>query len=797
VRRERDFALTILVLLLLHAILHVLGAGPLRDSFWGVHHYAFFPVPWLIAATVVLLGSCLLLRFEKIGWWNSLGRWPAWETTAVSRRWVWLVLMTVGGGVLFWLTRAGHVILGDGSILVVNIPQGEAFHPREPLTAILQQALYRLTSGWFATDGATARDIAQQSLALGSVLAGAFLVPVLFLLSRELILLNRRRWLQNPHAAPSEPDSPPLSSAASPDTKVWLAPATIVTSLILLTQGYIQLFCGYVENYTYYTLGTALYLWLALRYLRTGRMLLFPAAALILTFTLHLSAAIYFPSFLFLTCWGLSRAGYRLATLRDLALSALLVILAGWLLAQVASDYSLFGTLRDVARLALLNEEESAPGYMFSALHFRNFFNEQLLIGPLGLFLFLATVFALGASVIGKNVGSRHGTWREQWRGQQLGSRTDQRLSPWPAFLFLLIAGLGYLAASWLAGESNLGYPRNWDLLAPGSLTFTTAGLGLFFLSGLRLRAAVPVLLCALVLSLYHTVPWVALNTSFDRAFARLKTLPSEGGLTETNVARWYLLQGDRDQGKQWLQKALRINPHGNNAHYMLGSLHMEDGDFAAAAESFRRAVASRPDKPEYRMLLVDAYLSAGEYARAQRVCETLMQDSADDSRVWGRYGITLLATGQDQAARKILLRLRERAPADTATAALVSRFLLQQGDSFLVTQEWDHAVAAYQEALTWSLADPELFLNLGYALAQSGRNDEAVAVWQQGLNLYPRSLLMALNLGALLHALGYEEDAVVYLEQALALEPTAEQAAQIRALLETIRSDGQEPSRR
>jgi len=780
VRRDRHFALTIFVLLLLNAILHVLGAGPWRNSFWGVHHYAFFPLVILVLATGLVLSSSLLLRLDSAQRLEPFGHWPAWENTGRFRRWGWLTLLAICGGAFFWLTRAGHIIWGDGSILVINIPEGEAFHPREPLTAILQQGFYQITSGWFASDGAASRDIAQKSLALGSALAGALLVPVVFLLARELVLMNqwvrfRKPSIESREADPSQP--PPTEP---PDDNAWLAPATIMSALVLLTQGYIQLFCGYVENYTYYTLGTGVYLWLALRYLRRGRSLLLPAAALLLALSLHLSAAIYFPSFLFLALWGLSHAEYRLAALRDLALSAILVVLAGWLLALAESEYSLFGTLRDVARLALLNEEENVPGYMLSALHFRNFFNEQLLIGPLGLFLFLAAVFAFTTYAIGQKADSRRRAWPDQW----------------PAVLFLLTAGLAYLAASWLAGESNLGYPRNWDLLAPGSLTFTAAGLGLFYAGGMRLRAAVPILLCALAVSLYHTVPWVALNTSFDRAFARLKTLPSEGGLTETNVARWYLLQGNREQGKQWLQKALRINPHGNNAHYMLGSLHMEDGDFAAAAESFRRAVASRPDKAEYRLLLTDAYLYAGQFASAKRVCETLLQDHAEDSRVWGRYGITLLATGQDQEGRRALARFKELAPNDTATADLVSRFCLKQGDTHLVAQEWDGAIAAYQEALTWSLSQPEVYLNLGYALAQTDRNDEAVRIWQRGLNLNPHSLLIAMNLGALLHALGRGGEAVPYLEQALELGPTAEQADQIRTILNEIHSAGQGPSR-
>jgi len=751
VRQDRAFTLTIKVLLILTAAAHPLGYGVLRDSFWGVHLYSFFGLPVLIVATVLLLACWFLLRGERAPNLDRLQALP--DPGGWSLRWRVLggVALAVAGGVVFWLARSGHVILGDGSVLVVNIPQGESFHPRQPLTALLQQGIYQLAGGLFAAPGLAEREVARQALALGSVLAGALFVPVAWATARELVCLR----LRDDQAGAG-----------------WTTPAVGLICLVLLSQGYIQLFCGYVENYTYFALGAGLFLWTGLRYLRTGRSLLAVTVALLLTLCLHLSGAIFVPAMLVLIGWGLARKETRKAAVRDLAAGVVLCLAAGWALSRLTGGYNLLDTLVAVSRLALLNEEANAPGYLLSGVHLRNFWNEQLLIGPLGLLLFLpAIVVALRAG------GGRR-----------------------PAVLFLLAAGLAYLGASWFAGESNLGYPRNWDLLAPGSLVFTTAGLGLFLAAGDRsgggrtLAGVVPALLCAVAISLYHTVPWVAVNTSFASGFARLKTLPSLDGITEANVGRWYLLQDDPAQGRLWLRKALQVNPRNNNAHYMLGSLALREGDFATAVEALSRAVAIRPDKIGYRESLTEALLSAGRWAEALVQCEILVSGPSPAPRFRGWHGLALWATGRTDDARAALASFRATAggdppPAeeDRATMAVIGSFFLQRGNEELQAGRFGAAVAAYREALTWSPAGTDAVLNLGFALAQLTRYEEAVTVFRQGLARHPDSIDLLFNLGAVLHTLGRPAEARPVLERALRLAPSGEQAEQIRGLLQSL----------
>ena len=48
-----------------NAGLHVAGASLLKDSFWGVHFYAFFAPALLVAATALLLAASLFIVFKS------------------------------------------------------------------------------------------------------------------------------------------------------------------------------------------------------------------------------------------------------------------------------------------------------------------------------------------------------------------------------------------------------------------------------------------------------------------------------------------------------------------------------------------------------------------------------------------------------------------------------------------------------------------------------------------------------------------------------------------------------------
>ena len=421
---------------------------------WGAWPATYLPLLWRwgLAALAVLVGWPSVARWIIAGLDRLLARLPGRPLP------LWLGL---GSLIPFWLFRLVHTRWGDAYLLSQAIAHPEArltYNWQAPLTVFLHARLWAFGARWWGwADAAPA-------YALTSTLAGGLFVYVLARLARDL-------------------------ADAQGDRLAAIVPFGLVATL-----GSLQLFFGYVENYSLMTLGMLVYLWLAWRCLAEEVALIWPATALAITHALHPSTIVLAPSLLYLG-WEWARQEEQHRRARALVQIALpmLVVGGGVVALMTAGGHGvsyLFGSDRPgggdgrwlVPLWATTTRWEHYT--MFSWGHLIDMVNQQLLVAPVVLLALLCLLVKAGPAA-------------RAW-------------TPW-ARLLLLASGC-YLLFIW-TWNPDYGGQRDWDLFAP-------AAVPLALLLADRLRSAFSereqwamAVLALTAAQAAHTAAWIYQNT--------------------------------------------------------------------------------------------------------------------------------------------------------------------------------------------------------------------------------------------------------------------------------------------
>ncbi|MBT7597631.1 MAG: tetratricopeptide repeat protein, partial [Gemmatimonadetes bacterium] len=176
-------------------------------------------------------------------------------------------------------------------------------------------------------------------------------------------------------------------------------------------------------------------------------------------------------------------------------------------------------------------------------------------------------------------------------------------------------------------------------------------------------------LLSAILISLFHVVPWIVLNTSEARALERTKTLPMDFGRDEMVVGRHYLNRGDLVEAEQWLLRAVEESNTNVNALHLLGRLYTMQEEYDKAVSYLDAAVAIRPDTRFLHKMLAIALYGSGQLPATRTHLQWLAEASPSDFSAWRQYGFILLEMGEVESAREVLERARALHP-DSVKAA-------------------------------------------------------------------------------------------------------------------------------
>jgi hypothetical protein len=311
-----------------------------------------------------------------------------------------------------------------------------------------------------------------------------------------------------------------------------LAPAWVTFGL-LTSLGLLQLFFGYVENYSFAAAGVLAYLWLGIGVLRGRRSLWLAASVLALTNATHPSTIVLAPSLLYLGWaeWARASGDRSRNALRKVGLSIALPMFAVaglTLLLMEAGGHGIHALLTtdrpgggDARWFVPLMETQTRweQYTMFSWPHLRDFLNEQMLVAPVVLPA-LVIIGVYGLVVKGRGLSIVDGqlsiTDAEAQAGAGAtiadgGGRLERRTRG-EIDRFLVVATVFYLLFTWV-WNPDYGGQRDWDLFSLAALPMTLL-LIVKLPRALGWRAALIGGAAPLILvQALHTIAWIYQNT--------------------------------------------------------------------------------------------------------------------------------------------------------------------------------------------------------------------------------------------------------------------------------------------
>ncbi len=706
--------ITIALSLLLLSLLWISSFFPER-RLWGINHWAYFPL-WL--RTLVIAFAFLIFipqvnRSLRIFFNQTVV--PVFRYLVERRRYSGYVLVVITSLLVFYLFGTKTHLLGDGFQILESINTGTlSVNWSQPLAIWIYLSSFDLLNQIFHLDGASV-------YAIVSYLSG--IIYVIFAL-RMAILLGK-----------------------GSSTRMFVF-------LILILMGSTQLFFGYAEHYPLLCCGILIYLFYSLKYLHRETKILVPVIIFFILIPLHFSSLYLFPSILFL--FFFTREGKDLAhTFKSkktpIAFFFLLLIFAGLVLYIREYNWYVFSYF-----VPLLHGGYTGPNYtLFSPSHILDFLNQQLLISPVGLALFL--VFLI-------------------FKPKPLS--TKDRI-----FQFLLIVSVAQLLFNFLINP-GLGAPRDWDLFASVGLGYTVLALYLF--SQISPDPKVSYLkLNLIIVALIFTLPWILINANPDMSVARFRNLldldPKKSrnghfilagyfdgiGKTEevdrenrmiqekfpevapVNQGLDLLLKGDLEQAYQRFTRSIQISPDFAEAHAGLARYYFKTGNLQKSEMALKKTLELKPDHRSSYANLGDIYIQKGDFKKAEKFYTKSVKLGIDDPQVFNNLGILYAQLGKP-----------------------------------------DKAVSFYRKAIAKNTNFVEAHYGLAFIYYQQGKLKESLRETNLLLQIDSHFALGYYQLGLTYEGLGRKREAVFAYQRYLKMQPNDPKADHIKKLIERLKTE-------
>ena len=684
-------------------VLHVLPLLWRPNPLWGVDFLFYLPAP--VQGIFILLSILLFIpRFRREI--RSMVHVLPFALWGEGRR-VWFtrgLLVLVALGAFIVLSSSRH-FLGDGYLLLRKLGE-DTFQDqsRAPLTFAFIRALHHAGRAFWET--------AENTYRIYSYASGVLYVLLCF----------------------------PVASALGKNRQEM----SIVLAA-LLTAGYMQLFCGYVENYALYMPGVLLYFLLGLQTQR-GRVHLYATAIVLgLLLALHQAFAVFGPSLLFLVYRTWRHRQEAVPSWKNTAASvaALCCVPVSTAVLLGLSGIGLEGYLARMGGrnfLPLFAEPGLHSEYrIFSLAHFLDFLNQQLLTAPVACMACL------------------------------LLRKRDLTHQP-----FLLIAAVFPLFFTFLA-RPEIGVFRDWDIFSlpalPMTLWVTTALI-------VRIRAREPLFHSAFLFggsAAIHTLTWISLNAGAVAAEARFVHLADRlTGISAVNgwltLGEFHRRQNNTTAALQAYKRSIDADPTNPNRWLSVGGIHRELGQSRDAIEHFRKAAELQPDLAIPYMNLGAAYSDLGQFDRAIEYTKKAIALKPDLATAHANLGQMYKLIHMHTQAISALKKATTLRPKHAGTQAFLGATYRESGQIAM-------AIVHLEKANALRPRHTDTLVNLAAAYGDAGENDRAIELLKEAVSIQPEHAAAHANLGTFYSRIEQYDAGIRYLNRALEIEPDNPQA--------------------
>ena len=578
---------------------------------WGIDHLAFVP-PTIRYAAIALILLAFAPFVARPLYRTAVG---AFEGIARPRRsaagWTVIIAVALASVAGFWTLRSSTLLLGDGQLIVRSFEAAQEGYEKvimHDVNTIVTQE--RIAPGtillYYGANQAGAKWFHQPPLnamrALNCALGGL----LIFLLGALV-----------------------TGDYARGELRLWML-------VLALGSCSIELFFGYIENYTTPTLLLAIYMVLVFRALHGRNPVWIAVIPLVMACYAHIQSILFIPSFVYVlwwTRWPANRAGLLRYWTPVFSAVAVIGVISAPAMVLIRKFYVPFGFTNETYAL-------------FSPHHLIDIVNELFMLVPV-----LPVVATM--AWIGRDAERASG--RDALRDPR-ATKTPTEWFAHPAEWQLSTTVLLPCGLYILFFHPAIGMARDWDLF-----TMSTTALVPFVLMVLNryiratglgsetvARFAVP----SLVILLVTSGSWVSVNHSPERTIARFRHIliydQTHASYAWENLA---MLQHDRKDLDGAIETMRIAVDHSHNPRQAtrLAVYLDEAGKTDEAKDILRKILERRPEFSRARFRLVAILEDHEEWAEILPVARDGVKYSPDDVIYKFFYGESLIRNGQTE----------------------------------------------------------------------------------------------------------------------------------------------------